>query len=317
MGFSALLGNARLRDRLETAFSRGTVSHCWLLAGPEGSGKHTLAVLMAAALQCTADHDRPCGTCSQCRKVFGGIHPDVITVDSEKKTIPVDTIRQASADMSVRPNEGARKVYIIPRAQDMQEPAQNALLKIIEEPPDYGVFLLLTTSQERLLPTIRSRCASLILEPLPQDLLMRELRTRAAGHTEAELAAAARRSGGYLGQALALLENGTEPAPETAAFADAWAGRDSLALLRVLVPLEKADRQKLAALLQAWLELLADALCCQRGGMEPVTEAAGRIAAARTGAELQAAIGHLRQALVWCDANVSAAHICGALAALL
>lgn len=316
MGFSSLLGNDRLRRRLESAFAGGTVSHSWLLAGPAGAGKHTLATLMAAAMQCTAGTDVPCCRCSQCRKVLHGTHPDVITVDSEKKSVPVEQMRSFCADLSIRPHEGKHKIYILPRAQDLHEASQNALLKSMEEPPPYGVFLLLTTGQENLLPTIRSRCATLVLEPLPEKLLEQELAARMPDTAPADRALAAARSGGWLGQALDLLENGVQPAPQTQAFAAAWASRDPAALLEVLVPLEKTDRVSLAALLQQWIELLHSALLVSRTGCAAET-AAGTIAASRTAGEILTAIEHLQQARAWCEANVSSAHICGALAALL
>ena len=156
----ALLGNARLRSALAAAFASDRLSHCYLLAGPEGSGKHTLARILAAAMECTAGGKRPCGVCLQCRKVLDNVHPDVITVDDPaKKTVTVELIRNARADVYIKPNEGRRKVYVIPRAMDMNPAAQNALLKVIEEPPDYAAFLLLTDAAERLLPM--AACSSL------------------------------------------------------------------------------------------------------------------------------------------------------------
>ena len=83
----ALLGNARLKSVLAAAFAADRLSHCYLLAGPEGSGKHTLARILAAAMECTAGAKRPCGVCLQCRKVLDGVHPDVITVDDPDKKI--------------------------------------------------------------------------------------------------------------------------------------------------------------------------------------------------------------------------------------
>ena len=157
MGFDALLGNGQLKENLSAAKRKGRMSHFYLLSGPRGSGKHTLAKLIAAAMLCP-EADAPCGVCRSCRKVLGGNHPDYITIDDpSKKTVPVDLIREARADIFVRPNEGEKKIYLFPRAQDMGIPGQNALLKVLEEPPPYGVFLLLTDNPEKLLPTVRSR----------------------------------------------------------------------------------------------------------------------------------------------------------------
>ena len=157
MGFDALLGNDRLKQNLTRSLSKGHVSHFYLISGPEGSGKHTLAKLLGAAILCQGE-DKPCGRCTPCRKVMDGSHPDFITVDDpEKKTVTVDLIRQARADVYIQPNESEYKIYMFPRAQDMGLPGQNALLKILEEPPKYGVFLLLTDNPDKLLPTVRSR----------------------------------------------------------------------------------------------------------------------------------------------------------------
>ena len=233
MEFPGFLGNTALKQRLSASFDRGRTSHCYLLCGPTGSGKRTLAAIMAAALQCT-EHPVPCMHCSQCRKVLGGNHPDVITVDDpDKKTVTVDMIRQARSDAFIRPNEGKKKVYLIPRAQDMNEAAQNALLKVMEEPPPYGVFLLLADNAEKLLPTVRSRCAELRLEPVPKAQAMAWLTQTHPDRSREDLEAVYLRSGGYLGQAAQLLQ-GSLTLPQTEEFAAAMAAGDRLALAKLL-----------------------------------------------------------------------------------
>ena len=110
----ALLGNERLMSGLRAAVAEDRLSHCYLLAGPPGSGKGTLARWLAAAMECSASGSRPCGVCPQCRKVLSGNHPDVITVDDPaKKTVTVDQVRKARADVYIKPNEGRRKLYIL------------------------------------------------------------------------------------------------------------------------------------------------------------------------------------------------------------
>ena len=161
MSFDSLLGNEQLKSGLTRSLAAGHASHFYLISGPQGSGKHSLARLLSAALVCRGEN-APCMSCPACRKALSGAHPDVITVDDpEKKTVSVSLVRQAKADIYVRPNEAPRKVYIFPRAQDMGLEGQNALLKVLEEPPEYGVFLLLTDNPQKLLPTVRSRCAAL------------------------------------------------------------------------------------------------------------------------------------------------------------
>ena len=171
MGFETLLGNRQLKENLKESLHKGHISHCYLITGPEGSGKRTLARLLAQAILCQGA-DKPCGVCTPCRKILDGNHPDYILVDDpEKKTVPVELIRQARADMFVQPNESDHKIYQFPRAQDMGIPGQNALLKVLEEPPGYGVFLLIADNPDKLLPTVRSRCTELKLQALPADIL--------------------------------------------------------------------------------------------------------------------------------------------------
>ncbi len=256
MQFGELLGNERLKARLAASFARGAVSHCYLISGPAGSGKHTLARALCAALECDSPSP-PCLHCPACRKVLALAHPDVITVDEpERRSIPVDRIRAASADAAIRPNEGKKKIYLIPRAGDLLAPAQNALLKIIEEPPPYGVFLLLAENPDQLLPTVRSRCVELALAPLGKQELLAALRQRRPDAAQDALEDALARSDGFLGRALALLEQdaGSE---QTRRFAEAYRQGDPVALLGVCSAMEKWKRPELGEELRRWRALLA------------------------------------------------------------
>lgn len=318
MNFEGFLGNEALKERLSNALDKGQLSHCYLLAGPEGSGKHTLASILIAAMQCTdAGKNKPCGRCPQCKKVFHGTHPDLVTVDDpEKKTVPVKLVRDACADLFVRPNEGAKKVYLFPRAQDLNLQGQNTLLKCTEEPPAYGVFILLTEYAERLLPTIRSRCAELRMSPLPRPMLSAELRRRFPQASSDLLQAAIERSGGYLGQAIALVQENGALLPQTQRFAAAYVSSEQSAVLQVLLPMERLKREQLRPILLQWQTLLAAALACKEGAA-PLSPECAKIASVRPAASLFAAVDAIRQALTYLDANVSPAHICGALAVRL
>ena len=310
MGFEGLLGNDRLKENLTRSLGRGRGGHFYLISGPEGSGKRTLSRLLAAALMCTGAN-RPCGGCAQCRKVMNGTHPDFITVDDpEKKTVPVDLIRQARADMYIQPNEGQRKIYLFPRAQDMGIPGQNALLKVLEEPPAYGVFLLLADNPQKLLTTVRSRCVELSLSPLPEDLLRRELRSRFPEVQSETLTAVCSRSGGYLGQALSLLSGDIEMPQETVNLVRAFASKSRLGLAQVLVSMEKWKRDRLIDTLQQWEALFAEALAC-RGGGTAVSPLARELSASRGAEELLAAIRQLQKCIEYAQGNVSPAAICG------
>lgn len=311
MGFDALLGNETLRSNLTASFEKGHISHFYVISGPAGSGKHTLARQLAAALQCE-DAAKPCGRCSGCRKVLSGVHPDVITVeDKEHKKVPVKLVRQVRDDMFVRPNEGARKIYIL--HQELGIEGQNALLKILEEPPQYGVFILLSDNPQQLLETVRSRCTELRLQPLPDAVLRSALRQRFPKASDEAIAGAMVRSGGYLGQAEALLKQGAALPPQIDDLAAGFAGRDGLLLTMTLVPMEKWKRDPLMELLQQFLQILDNALAC-RAGMQALSAQAERIAAGRSAADISRAAYEIKKSLEYAQGNVSVAAICGYLA---
>lgn len=310
MGFDSLLGNERLKQNLTGAFARNRVSHFYLISGPAGSGKKTLARLLAAASVCTGD-GKPCMACSHCRKVMAGTHPDYITVDDpEKKHVPVELVRNARADIFVQPNEASRKIYLFPRAQDMRPEAQNALLKILEEPPSYGVFLLVTDNAEKLLPTVRSRCTELALTALPENVLRPALEKACPQASTQQITGAIARSGGYLGQATAILEESEDSTQTTLSFLKAYASADSVALLNVLVPMEKWKRDALAEELERWLPVLVDALAARSG--RPITQPmADTIGARRSGSEILHGIAVLQKAIDYTKGNISPGAVCG------
>ena len=310
MGFEALLGNDRLKENLQQSLRRNRISHCYLLTGPAGSGKHTLAQLLAAAILCQQTHS-PCLRCNSCHKVLAGTHPDVIVKDDpEKKTVSVDLVRQAIADVYIRPNEGSHKIYLFPRAQDMLPAAHNALLKLLEEPPAYGVFILLADAPQKLLPTVRSRCTELALTALPASLLQPALQSAFPHAGEGAVSAAISRSGGFLGQAKTLLAEGVSLSPQTEIFAKSYAARDSFGLLQALVPMEKWKRDQLIPVLVQWLTLIENALLC-RSGFSAVSQLVQTISISRSSQELMAATQHLQKAIEYTQGNISVAAVCG------
>ncbi len=144
------------------------LSHAYLITGGSGDSRAALANRLAAAYLCeSTGQNVPCGQCRACRKVSSGAHPDVSRTAPipGKREITVDQIRALRSDAYVRPNEGRRKVYIIDPADAMNPPAQNALLKVLEEGPAYAAFLLPADQRGKLLDTMRSRCEPLALPP--------------------------------------------------------------------------------------------------------------------------------------------------------
>lgn len=310
MSFDTLLGNDQLKLNLARSISSGHISHFYLISGPAGAGKRTLARLLGAAILCRSSA-KPCLQCPVCRKVMGNAHPDFITIDDpEKKTVPVDLIREARADMYIQPNESDYKIYLFPRAQDMGLPGQNALLKVLEEPPRYGVFILLTDNPNKLLPTVRSRCTELKLTALPEKLLRQQLHLDFPKAQEEDILAAIARSGGYLGQAKLLLEEGSSISPQSRGFVDAVCTNDPMLLLQTLVPMEKWKRDVLGDMLEQWREIVENALLCQNG-MDTVSPLARQLSTAATGPRLFEMLELLQKCALYNQSNVSPAAICG------
>jgi len=170
MELSALAGNSRLKEQLSQRERERGLSHAYIISGPAGSGRHTLARLLAAGMLCISRGERPCGKCGPCVKVKKGLHPDlsVIAGPVEGKPITVDQVRGLRSDAYIRPNEGKRKVYLLEKADQMNASAQNAMLKLLEEGPPYAAFLLIADNAGGLLQTVRSRCEELSLTPPDQ-----------------------------------------------------------------------------------------------------------------------------------------------------
>ncbi len=306
MGFDGLLGNARIKENLRRSFEAGRISHFYLISGPQGSGKKTLAKRIAAAAVCT-DRAKPCLRCSACRKAMADTHPDIITVtDPEHKNVAVKIVREYRADVYIQPNEADKKVYIFP--QEMGIEGQNALLKVLEEPPAYGVFLLLTDNPQKILPTVRSRCTLLQMESLPRDLLRSQLQSRFPQSNAEDIHGAIERSGGYLGQAIALLEEGQHTG-RSQDFVKAYLSRDAVALVQLLVPMEKMKRDQVIPELTQWLQLVQNALSC-RGGL-PATSSLVKELSQSDPVRLMATMQDLQKALEYINANVSVAAVCG------
>lgn len=142
------------------------LSHAYLITGGSEKSRADWADMLAAAYLCEGEQ-APCGRCRHCRKAASGAHPDLIRISplEGKREISVDQIRTLRTDAYIRPNEGKRKVYIINPADSMNQWAQNALLKVLEEGPRYTAFLLLAVEPGSLLETVRSRCENMILQP--------------------------------------------------------------------------------------------------------------------------------------------------------
>ena len=172
-GFSEILGHEQIIEHLQNAIKLQKVSHAYILDGEEGAGKNMLARAFAQTLQCERGGTEPCGECHSCKQAMSGNQPDIITVTHEKPaSIGVEDIRgQLCGDIQIKPYSSPYKIYIVDEAEKMTVQAQNALLKTIEEPPAYGVIMLLTTNADAFLPTILSRCVTLKLRPVKNEII--------------------------------------------------------------------------------------------------------------------------------------------------
>ena len=168
MDFNKIIGHEDIISRLRNAIELNRVGHAYIIEGQEGSGRSTLAYCFAKALQCEGGESQSCNSCKSCKQAESGNHPDIIYVTHEKPNlITVGEIREQLVDsMQIKPYSSKYKVYIVKDAEKMNEEAQNALLKTIEEPPEYGVVIFITTNSEKLLQTIRSRCIDLVTKPI-------------------------------------------------------------------------------------------------------------------------------------------------------
>ena len=175
--FKDVVGHKDIINYIRNAVREDKVSHAYILNGERGAGKKMLADLFAATLLCEKGGPDPCNECHSCRQAESGNHPDIIKVTHEKpNSISVDDIREeVNNTIMIKPYQGPYKVYIIPQADMMTPQAQNALLKTIEEPPEYAVIMLLTENADTLLPTINSRCVMLKLRNIKDTLIKKYL----------------------------------------------------------------------------------------------------------------------------------------------
>ena len=170
--FKDIIGQESIKKHLQTAIKTGNLSHAYIINGEYGSGRQTIASALAKTIQCQSktDDTDACGVCTSCKQAESQNHPDIKYITHDKTSISVNDIReQLNNDISIKPYSSEYKIYIIPDANKMTEQAQNALLKTIEEPPVYAIIILLTENCDSLLPTIRSRCVTLTMNPVEKD----------------------------------------------------------------------------------------------------------------------------------------------------
>lgn len=205
-GFHDIIGQEQIKEHLQSAITSKKISHAYIINGEKSSGKEFIANVFAMALQCENPRGaEPCQECHSCKQALSANQPDIIKVQHEKpNTISVDDIRtQINNDVAIKPYSSPYKIYIINEAEKMNTQAQNAILKTLEEPPEYAVIILLTANVNALLPTVLSRCVVLNMKPVSDEQMKRYLmeEIRIPDYKAAVCAAFAR---GNVGKAKAL-----------------------------------------------------------------------------------------------------------------
>jgi DNA polymerase III subunit delta' len=285
MPFSELIAQDRALSPLRSALRRGALHHAYLFGGPDGVGKATAARLLAQAANCEGPgapaQGDACGACGPCRKIAKGVHPDVLVLAEERamvkagrweakggrtpsKDIVVDQVRDlVDHRLAMKRFEGRHRFVIIDPADGMNPQAQNALLKTLEEPPEGTTLVLVASSPDALLPTIRSRCLRVPFAPIPAAALAARL--EAEGHPPEKARLAAAISGGSLGRALAADDDVLAAEAEAVRAAGALDPDDAGAWLAFARD-HGGDREEARALCELLLLWLRDVAAVQAGG---------------------------------------------------
>ena len=204
-------GNTDVKYELTEAMNRRSLPHAIIIEGDKGCGKKTLARYIAEYGVCSSEGERPCGVCPHCIKAQKGIHPDIMELDGNNSgELNIESIRNVRSAAYIKPNEAENKVYLLFNCDKMLMPAQNAFLKVLEEPPENVMFILTVVSSTILLQTVRSRARIFSLyPPLPEEA-ERVLCGIMPEKTREEINHAVISTGGNIGAAAELLSSGGE-----------------------------------------------------------------------------------------------------------
>ncbi len=276
--FENFVGNENALRQLSADIAAGRFPHALLIEGPTGCGKKTLARAVAMAAVCENTDSRPCGVCNPCRKVSEGIHPDVEMVTGggtgSSNSFHIERIRALRDSAYVMPNEAAVRVLILCDAHTMTPQAQNALLKILEEPPRHLIFILTCENRAQMLATIRSRVQAVSLGGVEWEQAAPFLRERLPETDEQTLYRAFVVSGGVIGKVLADVQDDTlqkvlEVSP---LLAEALLAPSAWPFMKLTGRLEK-DKPAITGVLNALTMILRDALTLHYGGETTVSTA--------------------------------------------
>ena len=317
-----IFGQDHLLKRMELTLQQGRQSHAYLLCGPPRVGKMALAINLAQAVNCLEGLGVPCGSCTQCIRIAGGHHADVRIVApgqgeaarSAQTMIGINEIKEALRRVSLNPYEGTTSIVILDGAESMSDEAANALLKTLEEPPPQVMFLLLTANEGAVLPTIRSRCQTMSLTPLPKNLMIERLVTEHQVTPE-QAEQLFRLSRGCMGWAVGALGDSQvleqRQADLERMLETLEAGLETrFTYANEVAALFAREREAAKDLLALWLRWWRDLLLIKEGGSEFLhnadhEESLNNQASDLSTAEILKFLNHLVQTMSNLDSNVS------------
>lgn len=315
MNFKGFYGNERAKAYLSAAFARNSIPHALLIAGEPGIGKKTLADIIARALVCTGEN-APCESCDACYKSANRSHPDIIRLGTEDESVKVDEIRALKRDALLRPNDGERKVYIIDHAEAMTHQAQDAFLKILEEPPLFTFFIILCYNLSDLLPTIVSRAAHISLSPLSDTDMLRVIDERLPGISAEKRDLLVQTSGGVC--TFLVDEKNKEFTDAAEILAGALISRDEFEIFKAVSALEKRERDAVVSILNELIIIIRDACVISSGALSTLISRADKkyaenIAAVYSPKACCEIIDSATQASASCLRNIGVSHLTGSL----
>jgi DNA polymerase-3 subunit delta' len=313
-----LIGHEWAADILKKHIQRGNVSHAYLICGPDGIGRRSLALRFTQALTCpeAKETGEPCQSCQTCQRIARMQHPDlfIVTVPENRKEILIEQVRSLQHDLSLAPYEAPFRIGLLLDFQNASTAAQNAMLKTLEEPTSRTILLVTASRPEDLLPTIASRCEVILLRSAGLEEVAVSLE-KEAGVTRAEAEKIARLSGGRYGLALAMqkdpdiiernnhLINGmlrVMAAPL----------RDRFAYAEELTSRKVATRESLHVAIRVWISFWRDVLLINGGAGAPIIHAdfqaaLNQLAAEISATEIHAQLSRFEEALDQLDKNAN------------
>ncbi|MBR5542871.1 MAG: hypothetical protein IKU65_02095 [Oscillospiraceae bacterium] len=313
MKFEGFYGNERAKEYISRAFARNSFPHALLITGERGIGKRTLANIVARALVCNGD-SVPCGVCSSCQKALKGFHPDIILLGNDSSSVKVEEIRELKRDALILPNDSDKKVYILNNAGAMTHAAQDAFLKILEEPPAFTFFILLCSNSSDLLPTITSRVSHVALSPLSDSDMRLVIKSKEPGLSDSQIEEIIRTSDGVC----SYLSTDTDDTFLNFAsdIASAISSHDEFELFRSISALDGHDRDFLIKVFDELIIILRDSIVCSSAPevrllSTSCTDISKKLSTSLTALQCFELINYTTAAKDACLKNVGVSHITG------